>query len=77
MNMCYALHHSSDALGGAPLADDVLQNLGAVKGIMTTWPVIHCQQNIGDSTMGQQAFVHRQGDVNEGRARKVHVLWTS
>jgi hypothetical protein len=64
--MCYALHRPSDALGGSPNGDDVLQDLGAVKGIRAARPVVHRQQKIGDRTMGQQAFVHRQGDVDEG-----------
>ena len=52
MYMCYALHHPMDALGGFPLADDVLQNLGAVEGILTTWPVIQVQQKLGGRSMG-------------------------
>ena len=52
MQMRYALHHPFDALCGFPLANAVLQNLGAVEGIRATWPVVHRQQKLGDSTMG-------------------------
>jgi hypothetical protein len=70
MQMRDALHHTFDALGGFPIVGDVLQNSGAVEGARAMWPVVHCQQKIGDCTMGQQACVHRQGGVNEGRTHK-------